>query len=276
MIFPVTPPFASGRLALGGGHEIAWWQAGRPDGLPVVLLHGGPGSGTNPALQASFDPARFRIIQFDQRGCGESTLHAETRANTTRHLIADLETLRQHLGLARWVVVGSSWGSCLGLAYAQAHPGRVLALRLSGVLTARQSEIAWWFHGVRHIFPDHWAAFAAHVPEEERGNLLAAYHRRVMDPDPAVHMPAAIALRTFSAWTQTFRPDPAHVAQLTQPYAAVPLSRLFCHYCANGAFMAEGALLAGAHRLRQIPGAIVQARYDMVTPAVTAFELHEA
>lgn len=274
--FPETPPFAQGRLAVGDGHEMAWWQAGAPDGLPVVFLHGGPGGGSQPSARRSFDPARFRIVQYDQRGCGESTPHATLEANTTQHLIGDLERLRQHLGLARWMVAGSSWGSCLALAYAQAHPDRVLALRVSGVFTCRRSEVAWWWHGIRNLFPDRWADFAAHVPEAERGDLLHAYHRRLTDPDPAVRLAAALALRTYSAWTQTFRPDPAHVAKLTEPARALAIARIFTEYCVQGGFLAEGQLLAGMGAIRHIPGAIVQARYDVVTPAVTAWELHEA
>jgi proline iminopeptidase len=274
--FPETPPFAAGRLAVGEGHEIAWWQSGAPDGLPVVFLHGGPGGGTQASARRSFDPARFRIVQFDQRGAGESTPHASVEANTTAHLVADMERLRAHLGVARWMVAGSSWGSTLALAYAQAHPDRVLALRLSGVFTFRRKEVAWWWEGIRTLFPERWADFAAHVPQAERGDLLAAYHRRLLDLDPAVHMPAAIALRTYSAWTQSFRPDPAHVTRLTEPRAALAVARLFTHYCANAGFMAEGALIAGVERIRHIPAAIVQARYDVVTPPVTAWELHQA
>ncbi|MDJ0389428.1 prolyl aminopeptidase [Roseomonas sp. E05] len=273
---PLPDPVAAGHLDVGQGHRLAWWEYGRADAPPVVFLHGGPGAGSNPSVLRSLDLSQWRVLRFDQRGCGDSTPHASTEANTTAHLVADLERLRAHFGVPAWAVMGHSWGSCLGLAYAQAHPERVTALRLSGIFTARKQEVAWWFHGVRSLFPDHWAEFAAHVPEAERGDLLAAYHRRLMNPDPAVHIPAGIALRGFSARTQTFRPDPAHIANLTEPAKALAVSRLFTDYCMHGAWLEEGQLLREVGRIRHIPAAIVQARYDVVTPAVTAFELHQA
>jgi len=273
---PQPMPVAQGHLDVGQGHRLAWWEYGASDGLPVVMLHGGPGAGSSPATVQGLDLTRWRVLRFDQRGCGESVPHAATEHNTTARLIDDLEALRTHFGVERWAVMGHSWGSCLALAYAQAHPERVTALRLSGVFTARRAEVDWWFHGVRALFPDHWREFANHVPEAERGDLLAAYHRRLMDPDPVVHLPAALALRGFSARTQTFRPDPAHIARLTEPARALAVSRLFTQYCAHGAWLEEGQLLREVERIRQIPAAIVQARYDVVTPAVTAFDLHEA
>lgn len=273
---PESPVRRSGHLDVGQGHSLAWWEHGRPDGPPVVILHGGPGAASSPAALRSLDPGHWRIIAFDQRGCGDSTPHASLEANTTWHLVEDLEALRRHFGLEAWTVAGHSWGSCLALAYAQTHPERVRGLRLSGIFTARRPEVAWWFHGVRALFPDHWAEFAAQVPEAERGDLLAAYHRRLIDPDPAVHLPAALALRGFSARTQTFRPDPVHVARLTEPDRALAVARLFTHYCTHGAWLQEGQLLRGVAAIRAIPAEIVQARYDVVTPVVTAFELHQA
>lgn len=214
---------------------------------------------------------------FDQRGAGRSTPLAQVRGNTTKDLIADLEAIRALFRFDAWMVAGGSWGSCLGLAYAQAHPDRVSALRLHGIFLGRPSEIRWWFHGVAHVFPDHWSEFAQHVPAEERNDLLRAYHTRLMSLDRDVALSAAWHLRNFSARTQTFGPDAAHVARLLEsPDKYLPVARLFAHYCMNHAFMPEAALLAGIDRIRHIPAEILQGRYDMVTPMTSAWDLHQA
>ncbi|WP_230983044.1 prolyl aminopeptidase [Inquilinus limosus] len=264
------------RLKVDDLHELHVEESGTPRGLPVVVLHGGPGAGLRPGSTRSFDPAAFRIVAFDQRGAGRSTPHAELAGNTTQALVADIERVRQALGIDRWLVAGGSWGSCLALAYGQAHPERCLGFRLHGIFLASRAEIDWWFQGCRVLFPDRWEDFAGFVPEEERGDLLTAYHRRLIGEDPKLRLAAAIRLRTFSAWTQTFLPDPEHVASLTEPKAALAVARIFTHYCVNGAFLAPGQLLRGLDRIRHLPAEIVQGRYDTVTPMETAWALHRA
>lgn len=264
------------QLDVGDGHRLFGEIGGAADGLPVVVLHGGPGGGSKPSQRLSFAADRFRVVTFDQRGCGRSTPLAELHANTTQHLIADIEAIRAHLGIERWLVAGGSWGSYLGLAYAEAHPERCLGLRLNGIFLASREEIEWWFQGVRAIHPDRWQAFAEAVHPEERGDLLAAYHRRLTGADHDEAVAAAVALRTFSAATQTFMPEPDHVAALTSPEAALPLARLFAHYCVHRAFMPAGQLIRDLDRIRHLPAEIVHGRYDTVTPIATAWRLATA
>lgn len=266
----------SRRLKVDDLHELHVEESGDPRGLPVVVLHGGPGAGIRPSSTRSFDPAAFRIVAFDQRGAGRSTPHAGLEGNTIQALVADIERVREALGIDRWLVAGGSWGSCLALAYGQAHPQRCLGFRLHGVYLASRAEIEWWFQGCRAIFPDRWEEFAGFVPEAERGDLLTAYYRRLTGEDPELRLAAAIRLRTFSAWTQTFLPDPEHVAGLTEPKAALAVARIFTHYCVNGAFLEPGQLLRGLDRIRHLPAEIVQGRYDTVTPMATAWALHRA
>ena len=275
-LHPPIEPYRVHRLAVDEPHELHVEECGAPGGLPVVFLHGGPGAGAKPAQRRTFDPARFRAVLFDQRGCGRSTPSAELAGNDTAALVADVERVREHVGVERWLVAGGSWGSFLALAYAAAHPDRCLGLRLHGVFLGTAREVEWWFNGIGRFFPEAFADFAGHVPEGERHDLLAAYHARLIDPDPAVHMPAAQALRGFSARTQTLVPSPAHIAALTEPRAALEIARLFAHYCANGFFVAEGAPLTGAADLRHLPCEIVQGRYDVVTPPEAALRLHAA
>ncbi|MFC7704441.1 prolyl aminopeptidase [Plastorhodobacter daqingensis] len=265
------------RLPVTDGHDLHLERHGTPGALPTVVLHGGPGAGLSRTALQGFDPARHDIILFDQRGAGRSTPLAGIHGNTTAALVADLEVIRAHFGFRRWMVTGGSWGSCLGLAYAQAHPGRVLGLRLHGIFLGGAADIAWWFHGIRQVFPDHWERFAAFVPEAERGDLLTAYYRRLVSGDASVALAAAWELRSFSAHTQTLVPDAAHVANLLEsPEKYLPVARLFTHYCINRAFLAEGALLRGIDRIRHIPAEILQGRYDMVTPMASAWALHKA
>lgn len=275
-LYPTAEPYRTHQLPVSDGHTLWIEESGNPQGIPVVVLHGGPGGGMSAGQRATFDPDAYRVILFDQRGCGRSTPHASLHANTTQALIADLETLRQHLGIERWLVAGGSWGSCLGLAYGQAHPDRCLGFRLHGIFMMQPTEVAWWFQDVRAIFPDHWEAFADFVTPEERHDLVHAYHRRLTGDDPALAQAAAISLRTFSARTQTLIPDEAHVARLTRPDAALAVSRLFTHYCVNGGFLPPGQLLRDVPRLRHLPAEIVQGRYDTVTPPITAWALHKA
>jgi proline iminopeptidase len=263
-------------LDVGDGHRLFGEIGGAADGLPVVVLHGGPGAGSKPSQRLSFAPDAYRVVTFDQRGCGRSTPSAELNANTTQHLVADIEAIRVHLGIERWLVAGGSWGSFLALAYAEAHPDRCLGLRLNGIFLASREEIDWWFQGVRAIHPDRWEAFAGFVHPEERDDLLAAYHRRLVGPDHDTAVAAAMALRGFSAATQTFLPEPAHIAALTSPEAALPLARLFAHYCVHRAFLPAGQLLRDLDRVRHLPAEIVHGRYDTVTPLATAWRLASA
>ncbi|WP_347266761.1 prolyl aminopeptidase [Paracoccus sp. (in: a-proteobacteria)] len=268
--------FTTLRLAVDGLHELHVERHGTRGAIPTVVLHGGPGAGISPLALATIDPARHDIVLFDQRGAGKSTPLAEFRDNTTAHLIADIEAIRRELGFERWLVIGGSWGSFLSLAYAQAHPERVLGLRLHGIFLAGDEDVHWWFQGIRSIFPDHWQVFAGHVEPEERGDLLSAYYRRLTSQDPAVVDAAAWHLRNFSARTQTFEPQEDHVANLlATPGKYLAVSRLFAHYCVHRGFMPPGAILAGIDRIRQIPTAILQGRYDMVTPMASAWKLHQ-
>jgi proline iminopeptidase len=275
-LYDEIQPFRTQRVSVDPPHQLYVEESGNPSGIPAVFLHGGPGGGSRPLQRRTFDPDRFRIVLFDQRSAGRSTPSAELAGNTTQDLIADIERIREHLGIDAWLVAGGSWGSCLGLAYAIAHPERCLGLRLHGIFLATEDEIRFWFHGIARFFPDHFEAFVAPIPEDERDDLLGAYYRRLIDPEPSIHMAAARALRTFSARTQTLLPSEAHVAALTEPKAALEISRIFTHYCVSRAFLAEGELLAGVGRLRDLPCEIVQGRYDVVTPMRSAWQLHRA
>ncbi|CAN7715172.1 prolyl aminopeptidase [Neorhizobium sp. LjRoot104] len=251
-------------------------EHGDPEGIPVVVLHGGPGAGISLKQVETFDRSTFRIVIFDQRGAGRSTPHADLDGNTTTALVADMELLRDHLGIDRWLVSGGSWGSCLALAYGEAYPDRCLGFRLHGIFLAGKEDIDWWFNGVRAIFPDQWEEFAAFIPEAERGNLLSAYYRRLTSGNAHEEVAAALSLRGFSAKTQTFLPDPGHVAALMEPTAALAVARLFTHYCMHGAFLAPGQLLRDIGRICHLPCEIVQGRYDTVTPMASAWQLYRA
>lgn len=264
------------RLVVSTTHELSVLEYGDPEGIPAVFLHGGPGAGVSAKQIASFDLAAYRVVTFDQRGAGRSTPTAEISENTTQHLIADMERIREVLGIEQWLVAGGSWGSCLALAYGIAFPQRCLGFRLHGIFLADQDDIDWWFHGCRAIFPDHWQEFAEFIPPEERGNLLKAYYARLTCGDQAVELAAAKALRGFSARTQTFEPSLDHVRQLLHPDAALAVSRIFTHYCMNRAFLPKGHLLENIDLIRHLPAEIVQARYDTVTPMATAWKLRNA
>ncbi|MCC2611999.1 prolyl aminopeptidase [Neorhizobium sp. Rsf11] len=257
-------------------HQLYIEEYGAHDGIPVVVLHGGPGAGISRKHVETFDPSAFRVVTFDQRGAGRSVPSASLHDNTTDALIADIEAIREKLGIDRWLVAGGSWGSCLALAYGEAHPERCLGFRLHGIFLGGQEDIDWWFHGARSIFPDQWEEFASFVPEEERADLLAAYYRRLTSGNAHEEVAAALSLRGFSAKTQTFLPDPGHVAALMEPTAALAVARLFTHYCVNGAFLEPGQLLRDIDRIRHLPCEIVQGRYDTVTPMLSAWRLHRA
>jgi proline iminopeptidase len=270
--YPPVEPYDSGFLDVGDGHRVYWETCGNPAGRPALFLHGGPGGGCTPASRRFFDPARYRIVLFDQRGCGRSQPHAGLRANTTAHLLADIERLRAHLGIARWLLFGGSWGATLALAYAEAHPDRVSALVLRGVFTARRRELDWLYReGASHFFPEAWHGFLAPIPVDEREQMVEAYHRRLTCGEAAVE---TLAARAWCAWEETLStllPDACDAR--IDAAADLALARIETHYFRHGAFLEEGAIIANAHRLRGIPGVIVQGRHDTVTPASTAWEL---
>ena len=275
-LYPALAPNRAGRLALDAVHTMYWEECGNPSGVPVVFLHGGPGGGSSPDHRRYYDPAFYRILLYDQRGAGQSTPLGELANNTTPHLIADLERLRAHLGIERWLVFGGSWGSTLALAYAQAHAERVLALVLRGIFLCRPLEIRWFLYDMRFFFPEAWRAFGDFLPEAERGDLLAGYYRRLTDSDPAVHMPAAHAWSRYEASCSTLLPDPDLMSHFDEDAVALAIARIEAHYFMHNLFLAENSLLANIERIRHLRCAIVQGRYDAVCPILSAEDLHRA
>lgn len=276
-LYPATEPFAIHDIAVDNGHRLYVEECGRPDGVPAVFLHGGPGAGCEPAHRGFFDPARYRAVLFDQRGCGRSTPHASLVANTTCDLIADIEHIRMRLGIERWLVFGGSWGSTLALAYAQMHPERVTALVVRGIFLCRDEEIRWFYQdGASWVFPDYWQDYLAPIPEAERDDLLHAYHRRLTSLDESERMTAARAWSVWEGRTATLAGDPRVEAYFAHPHVALSLARIECHYFVHRAFLAPNQLLRDAHRLALIPGVIVQGRYDIICPLRSAWELHQA
>ncbi len=275
-LYPEIEPYSAGMLKLDAVHKMYWEQSGNPDGVPVAFLHGGPGAGASPAHRRFFDPAHYRIVIFDQRGAGRSTPLGELKENTTPHLIADIERLRIHLGIKRWLVFGGSWGSTLALAYGEAHPDSCTGFILRGIFLCRRSEIDWFLYGLRALFPEPWRAFTALIPENERSNLLAAYYKRLSDPDPDVHLPAARAWSTYEGACSTLRPSPETVSYFAADRVALGLARIEAHYFSHDIFLPENSLLENVGRIRQLPCLIVQGRYDAVCPIVSADELHLA
>jgi proline iminopeptidase len=275
-LFPDIAPYETGFLPLSSGHVMYWEQVGNPRGQPVLFLHGGPGAGAGAVHRRFFDPQHWRVIIFDQRGAGRSRPLGELRDNTTPHLVRDIEVLRQFLGIEDWLLFGGSWGSTLALAYAQEHPNRVLGCVLRGVFLGRRDEVVWFLDGLRRVFPDAWAAFSEHLPPEERGDLLGAYLRRLCDPDPAVHLPAARAWSQYEGSCSTLLPSPETVASFAQDRTALGLARIEAHYFAHDLFLPPEGLLGRMDRLAGMPAEIVQGRYDMVCPATSAFELAAA
>lgn len=276
--YPQLQPFNRGRLQVSRLHEIYFEECGNPLGKPAVVLHGGPGGGISPFLRQMHDPQAYRIVLFDQRGCGQSTPHACLEENTTWDLVADIERLRCHLGIARWQVVGGSWGSTLALAYAETHPERVAELIVRGIFTLRRSEIRWFYQqGADALFPDAWEDFIAPIPPAERHDLVAAYHRRLTGPDAGEQLASARAWSQWEGATLSLLPDERRVSEFGAERFALAFARIECHYFAHeGFFREDGQLLADAHRLKAIPGAIIQGRYDVVTPPRTAWDLHKA
>lgn len=281
-LYPEIEPHVSGMLAVGDGQSVYWEVSGDPAGKPVVFLHGGPGGGTAPFHRRFFDPAAYRIVLFDQRGCGRSTPHladdASLEHNTTDHLISDIEALRAHLGIDRWQVFGGSWGSTLALAYAQRHPDRVTELVLRGIFLLRRKEIDWYYNGAAgYVYPDEWEKFLAPVPEEERGqDLVEVYHRLLHSSDEQIARTAAIAWSSWEGATSSLLPHPDRVAETSEPRFALAFARIENHYFRHGGFLEEGQLLRDIGAIAHIPAVIVQGRHDIVCPAVSAWELHRA
>lgn len=286
--YPPIEPYASGMLDVGDGQQIYWEECGNPDGKPAVFLHGGPGGGSNPGQRRLFDPDRYRIILLDQRGCGRSRPHAsepsaDLSANTTWHLVEDLERLRDDREIGRWLVFGGSWGSALALAYAERHPDRVSELVLRGVFTLRRSELDWYYNGpAGHIQPEWRERFLAPLGGSGFvGDAIDAYHGLLFDPDPGVHRPAGIAWTTWEAATVTLVESSELLEEFADPDFALAFARIENHYFSHGGWLAttesgQGQLIAEADRLADIPGVIVQGRYDLATPAITAWELSRA
>ena len=272
ILYPPLSPFDSGWLDVGGGHRI-WWEAcGNPRGKPALFLHGGPGGSCQSDHRRLFDPAVYCIVLFDQRGAGRSTPKGQLAGNTTTNIVADIEKLREKFGFENWLVLGGSWGAALGLAYAQTHPRRVRAMVLRGVFTARQSEVDWLYKfGASQIHPEAWARFAGHIPADERGDLVGAYHRRLTGPDEQARRAATRAWCSWESELLTLMPRPQRYIGPSEGDLA--LARIEAHYFVNGSFMDDGALLANAEKLAGIPGVIVQGRYDVITPPTTAYDL---
>lgn len=277
-LFPPLDLFNEGFLDTGDGHTLYYAECGNPHGAPALIVHGGPGGGSNPTMRRFHDPSHYRIILFDQRGCGRSLPNAAIENNTTWHLVEDMERLRAHLGVERWQLFGGSWGSTLALAYAITHPERVTALLLRGIFLLRQSELDWFYqNGARALFPEAWDAFEGHIPEAERGDMIRAYYARLIDPDPRVHMPAAAAWSIWEGTTLSLIEDAARVRAFSNPGYALAFARIECHYFVNkGFFASDGALLDQAHRIAAVDGTIVHGRYDMVTPIRSAWDLKQA
>jgi proline iminopeptidase len=276
-LYPPIEPYETGQLDVGDGHRLYWERCGTRGAKPVVFLHGGPGAGCSPDHRRQFDPARYDILLFDQRGCGRSTPHASLEANTTWHLVADIERLRELVGVDKWMIYGGSWGSTLALAYAQTHPDRASELVLRGIFTFRQSELDWLYkYGASEIFPDKWPAFLAPIPPAERDDITAAYQRRLTGSDPAAQLEAAKAWSQWEAETVTLLPDPHVIEEFTSDAFAIAIARIENHYMVYKGWLEEGQLIAGAAKLRHIPGVIVQGRYDCCTPPSTAWDLKQA
>jgi proline iminopeptidase len=277
-LYPDIEPYRTGRLQVSPKHEIYFEESGNPKGKPVVFLHGGPGGGTEAKHRRYFDPAAYRIVLFDQRGCGRSTPFASLEDNTTWHLVDDVEKLRSHLGIDRWQVFGGSWGSTLALAYAETHPSRVSELVLRGIFLLRREEIQWFYQeGTSWLFPDAWHEYLTHIPEAERGDLLHAYHKRLTASDPAVQHGAAKCWSVWEGRTSCLIPNAELIARTAGDDFALAFARIECHYFVHDGWLTDGKeLLANVDKIRKIPGVIVQGRYDVVCPMKSAWDLHLA
>jgi len=277
-LYPEITPYEEGTLKVSELHSLHYERVGKKGGKPIVFLHGGPGGGIDPTHRRFFDPEKWDVLLFSQRGCGKSTPYASLEANTTWDLVDDIERLREHFGFEKWVVFGGSWGSTLSLAYAQKHPERVKALVLRGIFLLREHEIRWFYQeGTSRLFPDAWEGYLAPIPVAERGDLVAAYHKRLLSEDRSVRMEAAKAWSTWEAMTAKLTPDPALADKFAVDDHAEAFARIECHYFVNkGWFKRDGQLIEDAHKLVGIPGVIVHGRYDAICPVENAWELHKA
>ncbi len=276
--YPALDPFRQGRLPVSALHTLYFEESGNPRGKPVVFLHGGPGGGVDPSYRRFFDPRRYRIVMFDQRGCGQSTPYANLEDNTTWDLVADIEKLREHLGIERWQVFGGSWGSTLALAYAETHPTRVTELVLRGIFLGRQQDVRWLYqHGASEIFPEAWDDFVKIIPVAERRDMVRAYHQRLMSADPAVQVAAARAWSVWEGRVSKLLPDDDFVERFDDGHFALAFARIECHYFLNNMFFAEDAwLLHHVDRIRHIPAVIAHGRYDTCCSISNAWTLHKA
>ena len=277
-LYPASRARASGYLRVSTLHEIYWEEYGNPNGKPAVFLHGGPGAGAGDTAHCFFDPAIYRIVVFDQRGCGRSKPHASLIDNTTWHLVSDIERLREQLGINKWLVFGGSWGSTLALAYAQTHPQRVTALVLRGIFMLRHWELQWFYQqGASAIYPDRFAAYVAAIPSDERHDLIAAFYRRLISDDKVEQLNAARAWSIWEASTSFLHPNQSNIDNWGEPEFAIAVARIECHYFVNRGFLAQDdQLLRDVHKIRHIPAVIVQGRYDIVCPMQSAWDLHQA
>ncbi len=277
-LLPEIEPFRTGTLDVSDLHRVYFEECGNPQGKPVLMVHGGPGGGANPTMRRYHDPSRYRIILFDQRGCGRSTPNASLEENTTWHLVSDMEMLRTRLGIERWQLCGGSWGSTLSLAYAQTHPGRVSELILRGIFLLRRAELEWFYQeGCRWIFPDAFENYLAPIPPDERGDMIAAYHRRLTDDSYPGQMEAARAWSTWEGTTLSLSYDPERIGNFQADSYALAFARIEAHYFQNKGFFAEdGQLLRDISKIRHISGIIIHGRYDVVTPARNAWDLKKA
>ena len=276
-LYPEIEPFETGTLDVGDGHRVYWERVGTKGAKPAVFLHGGPGGTISPNHRRLFDPKLYDVILFDQRGCGKSTPNASLEANTTWHLVADVERLREMAGFDKWLVFGGSWGSTLALAYAETHPERVSELVVRGIYTLTRAELEWYYQfGVSEMFPDKWERFLAPIPEEERGDMMAAYRKRLVGDDRQKQIEAAKAWSIWEGETITLLPEPATSDPFAQDDYALAFARIENHYFVHAGWLEEGQLLRDAYKLKDIPGAIIHGRYDMPCPAKYAWQLHKA
>lgn len=277
-LYPEIAPYHTGMLRVSDTHEMYFEECGNPDGKPVVYLYGGPGFRCTAGCRRYFDPKAYRIMLFDQRGCGHSRSHASLIDNTTWHLVSDMEALRAHCNIDKWQVFGGSWGATLGLAYAQTHPDRVTELILRGLFTLRRSELEWYYQdGASHVYPDLWEAFLAPIPEDERGDLMAAYYRRLTGDDKAKQIECARAWTIWEDSTTSLWPDPIEPPSAESDRMSLAFARIECHYFINGGFFdPDDQIIRNLHRIKHIPTVLVQGRFDMCTPARTAWEIHKS
>jgi proline iminopeptidase len=276
-LYPLIPPYREDYLQVSDLHTIHFEESGNPQGKPILLLHGGPGGGSSPFYRQYFHPDKWRLIMFDQRGCGQSKPHAELRENTTWDLVNDIEKLRKHLGIEKWVVFGGSWGSTLSLAYSQTHPSHCTGLILRGIFMLRQKELSWFYQeGASYIFPDAWDEYLKPIPITERGDMITAYYKRLINPDLQIQLEAARAWSIWEASTSKLLLDPTLIQKFSNDEFAAAFARIECHYFINrGFFATDNQLLANVDSIRHIPTVIVQGRYDVVCPMVSAWELHQ-